>query len=173
MRTRIRDLEQQVVRAATQFTAIFDLADETVDPLKKGECYLQLQAACLALRQHRPADITTTAGAVGANSPQTSHTAASLARLTLMSSRHKIIGAIRTVTNTAQMGLTIDELEGPPRSLGAHTTISSAVNWLVQAGWLCDSGFTRQTRAKRPAIVWVLTPAGREATHADVREEEA
>jgi hypothetical protein len=53
---------------------------------------------------------------------------------------------------------TDDELE--QRSGNSHQTISSARNWLVEAGWVQDSGKRRNTRSGRQAVVWELTPAG-------------
>jgi hypothetical protein len=41
--------------------------------------------------------------------------------------------------------------------------VSSARNWLVDAGWLRDSSHRRMTRNGRDAIVWELTDAARAA----------
>ena len=39
-----------------------------------------------------------------------------------------------------------------------HETISARIWELHTRGWLCDSGKTRMTRARRKAIVWVVGP---------------
>jgi hypothetical protein len=48
----------------------------------------------------------------------------------------------------------------------SHQTVSSARNWLVEAGWVVDSGMRRKTLSGRKATVWMLSPAG----HARLRE---
>ncbi len=56
-----------------------------------------------------------------------------------------------------QGGHTSDELEH--RLKRPHTSVSSAVNALLQAGWVRDSGKRRPTRTTRTsAVVWELTP---------------
>jgi len=72
--------------------------------------------------------------------------------------RRRILDECRSIGLHPHLGgLTDDELE---RRLGrSHTTVSSARNYLVNAGWLMDSGKVRQTRQKRDATVWTLTPA--------------
>ena len=39
-----------------------------------------------------------------------------------------------------------------------HETISARIWELHTRGWLCDSGKTRMTRARRKAIVWIIGP---------------
>lgn len=57
-------------------------------------------------------------------------------------------------------GVTCDDLE---RMLGEyghsahHGSVSSAVNWCEKAGWIRDSGHTRQTRSGAKAIVYEPT----------------
>ena len=57
-------------------------------------------------------------------------------------------------------GVTCDDLE---RTLGSyghsapHQSISSAVNWAEKTGWIRDSGYTRETRQGRQAIVYEPT----------------
>lgn len=50
-------------------------------------------------------------------------------------------------------GLTCDQL-GVRLRAKHHGTVSSAVNFLEQTGWIRDSGETRDTRSGSPAIVW-------------------
>lgn len=57
-------------------------------------------------------------------------------------------------------GITCDELERKLGSYGHsahHGSISSAVNWCEKAGWIKDSGHTRETRAGNKAIVYEPT----------------
>lgn len=74
-------------------------------------------------------------------------------------------GLVRTVEQPADFpehrgGLTCDELE---RKLGQHgrsaphQSVSSAVNWAEQAGWIKDSGKTRLTRQGQRAIIYEPT----------------
>jgi hypothetical protein len=106
--------------------------------------------------------ITDAAGAFVPGSP-TSENAARLSRLTVGSIRRRIVDEIRSIgLNSSHLfGLTDDELER--RLHRPHTTVSSARNWLCQAGWLQDSFYTRQTSSGRDATVWELTPAARAA----------
>lgn len=73
--------------------------------------------------------------------------------------RRGIVDEIRC-THESLRGLTTDELEVALRR--SHTTVSSAVNHLCRIGWLRDSGYERDTRAGRPAIVYELTPLARD-----------
>ena len=52
-------------------------------------------------------------------------------------------------------GMTIAELKGRLRK--EHSTVSSALNYVMNAGWVADSGETRLTQHGKPAIVWVPT----------------
>jgi hypothetical protein len=57
-------------------------------------------------------------------------------------------------------GATCDELERKLGSYGHaahHGSISSACNWAEKAGWIKDSGFTRETRGGQQAIVYEPT----------------
>ena len=104
------------------------------------------------------------AGAFGPNSPDTSRTAAAMAKPRSGSVRRRIVDEIRISEARRDPwvgGLTDDELE--LITLRKHTTISAARNSLVEAGWLEDSSYRRDTTSGRPAIVWCLTPAARTA----------
>lgn len=60
---------------------------------------------------------------------------------------------IHDLVTRSEDGLTCDEVE---RTLHQpHQSVSAAVNWLMQHGWIEDSGRRRKTRYARDAIVWV------------------
>lgn len=52
-------------------------------------------------------------------------------------------------------GFTCDEMETHLR--GSHQSISSAVNWCENAGWIRDTGHRRRTRSGAEAIVYEPT----------------
>lgn len=52
-------------------------------------------------------------------------------------------------------GMTVAELKARLRK--EHSSVSSAINGLMNRGWLKDSGTTRPTQHDQPAIVWVPT----------------
>lgn len=66
-----------------------------------------------------------------------------------------------SLASREQRGLTDEELER--RLKAKHTTVSAARNHLVGVGWVQDSGYRRNGSAGRPAVVWRLTRAGRDA----------
>lgn len=149
MRSTKTRLEQEVINNARLFA-------RTRSPIMAVE----LMASVSRLDSYL-ADISDKAGAFNPGSP-TSEAAALSSRLIAGSARHRIVSEIRSIGfNSALGGLTDDELER--RLNKPHTTISSARNWLVQAGWLMDSGLTRLTRGRREAAVWKLTEAAERA----------
>lgn len=104
------------------------------------------------------AAVLTGAGARWAEGSDTSRQAAFMAAPRQGTVRHQIVAHLANVPPSAQPGYTDRQLE---RRIGAsHQTVSSARNWLVESGWLEDSGARRLTNG-RPAAVWQLTPAGR------------
>ena len=149
MRSKKQRLEDDVVRWARLLVS--HQSTSTMD---------ELRAAVGRLDEHL-GDITDAVGGFNIGSP-TSENAAQLSRVIAYSTRHRIITEIRALNRlTTLVGLTDDELER--RLKKPHTTVSSARNWLVNAGWLIDSGFTRTTRGGREAAVWRLTDAAKEA----------
>lgn len=162
MRRKRVQLEQAVMSAAFEFRAALAASrwdGYTIDaPTSKA--IRSLEAAVEALAALQPDDITNAPGRWVEGSPETSQ-AAALTNPRLGTVRRRIVDEFRIVANVAGPGLTIDEVEA--RLRGAHTTISSAINHLVQTGWLQDSGFVRLTKSKRDAVIWELTPAGRNA----------
>lgn len=144
MKSKRRTLEEAVIAAARDCAKSF------------GATYSLLNEALFNLDEHIE-EITNKRGAFVAGSA-TSENAANLSTLTVGSVRRRIVDEIRSVgLNSGLIGLTDDEIER--RLHKPHTTVSSARNWLCQAGWLEDSGHTRVTINKRDASVWKLTPA--------------
>lgn len=91
--------------------------------------------------------------------PETSEQSARLAGLVQRTVREQIVALLAHVPPLAAPGYTDLQLE---KRLGAsHQTVSSARNWLVETGWLEDSGQRRKNPSGRMAAVWQLTPAGR------------
>lgn len=114
----------------------------------------------LAIEEYDAYDaaVITGAGARWAEGSETSRQAAFMAFPRQGSVRHQIVAMMVNVPPLAHPGYTDRQLE--KRLSASHQTVSSARNWLVEAGWLEDSGVRRETN-KRPATVWQLTPAGR------------
>jgi hypothetical protein len=157
MKSKKRTLEEAVIDAARAVTLTmgYGYAHETYARLNK------MRNAIQALDAHL-APITDEPGAFVPGS-DTSENAARLSRLMVGSIRRRIVDEIRSIglNSTHLHGLTDDELER--RLHRPHTTVSSARNWLCQAGWLQDSHFTRTTSSGRDATVWELTPAAKAA----------
>ena len=154
-RSRKVQLEQDIVTAAREWVA----AGENYVNRYLEEVTLKLAVAALDIHL---LGIEGTVGAYGQNSPDTSVAAAHLAISRQGSVRHRIIAELYADHHTLEryagpQGITDDAIERRLRI--AHSTASSARNWLVNAGWLHDSGFRRKTAAGRNAIVWALTPA--------------
>lgn len=102
--------------------------------------------------------VITGAGARWAEGSDTSRRAAFMAAPRQGSVRHQIVAHLVNVPPLAHPGYTDRQLE---RRIGSsHQTVSSARNWLCEAGWLEDSGHRRLTN-DRPAVVWQLSAAGR------------
>lgn len=146
MRSRKTVLEQNVIDAARTFVNHpYGFTHFAVD-LAKAVAELD---AFLA-----PLEDTQGAFAPGSTTSEQ----ASLAPLRHGSVRRRIVDEIRTMgLRQFALGLTDDELE--QRLNRAHTTVSSARNWLCQAGWLQATDRVRKTRSGFDATVWELTPA--------------
>lgn len=98
--------------------------------------------------------------ATGTHSPMTSHTAVKAMRSGTM--KHKVFWLIASRTN----GLTDYETEQilmrTSALSGKHQSVSGARNRLMRDGYVEDSGKTRLTDSKSPAIVWVVTEWARQ-----------
>jgi len=155
MRKKRVELEQGVIIAARGFLAAV-LGTEQGFSRPYGQVkYRQLEAAVRALDLLDAADVDGSGARWNAGS-ETSRDAAMLAAPVQASARHAIIAALAHVPPMVEPGYTDEQLE---RRLGrSHQTVSSARNWLVNHGWVCDSGVKRKTRSNRDAVVWSLTP---------------
>lgn len=157
-RSRIRALEQEVLAAARL------AADAWHYGVGIPLALQNLGGAVLALDEAAPGPID---GEPASNGVSTSNRAANAAWPLQSSVRRRIISEIAVVMamQPDMQGCTSDELEHSIRR--SHATVSAAVNHLVGAGWLIDSGFERPTRSGRDAIVWRLS----EPAIARVQEE--
>jgi hypothetical protein len=98
-------------------------------------------------------------GAVGHNAPDTSIEAADSLRAVIGPLRRNVMNAIYAASQThlPAKGITCDSVER--RLKKAHTSVSSAINWLRNHGYIYDTGRRSLTAAGRKAIVWEPTPA--------------
>jgi hypothetical protein len=159
MKSTRRKLEDEVVTCARAWATLLRdaIRDQDCSNVYYPPEVRYLLDAVDALDAHIEA-ITDAQGAFVPGSA-TSEAAAVLGRIAAGSVRRRIVDEVRSIGlhSAHVMGLTDDELER--RLHRAHTTVSSARNWLVHAGWLTDSGYTRRTSSGRDATVWKLTPA--------------
>lgn len=112
--------------------------------------------------------IIDTPGSWVEGSPETSRNAAMSIISTTGSVRRRVVDELFILRSfigegpdsDALSGLTCDDLEH--RLHRSHQTVSSAVNWLMNAGWIKDSGSVRTTRSGRDAVIWTLSSAAAE-----------
>lgn len=89
---------------------------------------------------------------------------AAVTQITAAASVHDITGPARRkvldhIRSSGERGATDEEMQ---ESLGMNPSTQRPRRVeLVEGGWVVDSGRRRATRAKREAVVWVLTDAGR------------
>ena len=160
MRRKRIALEQAVLAAAQQYIAECATDSHGNFAANADECAEPLFDAVKALNAYAPAEIVNGPGRWVEGSPETSQAAA--LRLPAMGSvRKRIIDEVVAVLHHGAAGLTDEEL--CRRLKAKHQTLSSARNFLVQAGWLTDSGKVRETSSGNEAVIWTLTPAAREA----------
>lgn len=156
MRKKRVELEQKVIAAAFAWKLAKVAALTPADPADET-----LIEAIEALDQCRVAELTGV-GARWAEGSDTSRLAASMAFPTQASTRREIIALL------AQVGAASDRMmETALRR--THQTVSSARNWLVEAGWVRDSGRRVRQQNGRLAALWVLT----DAAIVKIREEGA
>ena len=148
MRTTLAQLQQDVIWQARLFTNGDDLASS------------DLARAVSALDEYLDEHLDSR----GAHNNQQTSIDAAMNPPMLGSVRRRIIDEIRACHTlgsfAVEEGLTDDQLER--RLHRSHTTVSSARNWLVNAGWLTDSRFRRNTPTGREAIVWTLTSTAKQ-----------
>lgn len=160
MRKKRAELEQAVIAAARNLNGVRLEYGRTGEPETYDQFIAALAAlgdAIVALDNYEAAELTGE-GAPWARGSETSRTAASLAVPVQASAREQIIAFLAAVPPMAHPGYTDEQLER--RLNRPHQTVSSARNWLVNNGWVRDSGERRPTRNGRMAVVWQLTPAG-------------
>jgi hypothetical protein len=162
MRKRRVELEQAVIACAREWRGLDEVTthiaslEEALD--YADAFYARFGDAVDALNEFEAAELTG-AGARWVNgSPETSRGAAGLAVPVQGSARHQIIGALAHVARMSEPGYTDAQMEHLLRR--SHQTVSSARNWLVEAGWVIDSGKRRMTPSHRAAVVWKLSDAG-------------
>jgi len=137
MKSKRRALEQRVIEQAVQFVSRNPVACDLLT-----EAVLDLEDLSY---EGKPA--------VGRNSPDTSRAAADMIAPKASSIRREILEEIILVYMLDRdLGLTCDQVERRLRR--PHTTVSSAINWLRDNGWLIDSEWRRETPSGRAAIVW-------------------
>jgi hypothetical protein len=86
----------------------------------------------------------------------TSRTAADMIAPVAGSLRRSILVELYRRRNYPIPGATDDQLERALKR--AHTSVSAARNFLVDTGWVIDSGHRVETCSGRPAKVWALAP---------------
>lgn len=169
MKSKRRILEEAVLRmaitAAHKFDTVtaFGATDADADLMAQvaDDETAALRDLSLAVEEYETHLLTIDGrGARWAEGSATSREAARLAWPLQSSCRQAIIALMANVGALAAPGYTDRQLE--QRLSRSHQTVSSARNWLVEAGWLEDSGIRRTTNG-RPATVWQLTARGRAA----------
>lgn len=148
---RITRAKEDVILAARRYVESRRTVDDSPE-------FCELDDALTALDRVEVQAIGDENGAYAKDSA-TSIVAANLSGPMAGTVRRRIIDEIRCAPESLY-GLTTDELEVALRK--THTTVSSAVNYLMSIGWLRDSGYQRLTRGGRPAMVLELTPQARE-----------
>lgn len=95
-------------------------------------------------------------GAPGGAAPRFTSINAAHANLPAKESlRRNIILCVVARYEQFHTGMTVAELKAQLRK--EHSSVSSAINGLMERGWLKDSGQTRLTQHRQPAIVWEPT----------------
>jgi len=155
------ELEQAVIRAARAYVSGSWSASSSATLSEAVAASRALSEAVAELDAHKPARRLDAPGRWVEGAPETSERAAQLARPALATTRRQIIEQIAAYGQGEMRGFTDQELER--RLKKSHTTVSSARNFLVEGGWLCDSGYVRKNMSGRDAVVWELTPAARVA----------
>lgn len=145
MRKKLESLREAVIIAARNFTR------------QPGQTAQAVYAAVAALEAYEAEQITGDGARANRGSTDTAHLSAALASVVQGSTRQQIIAQLAACPDVAAPGYTDEQLER--RIGGKHQTVSSARNWLVETGWVRDSGIRRFGSSKRLAIVWELTPS--------------
>ena len=91
----------------------------------------------------------------GANTRATSINAATTTLPSKGTVRYNIILTLVAHWATYRTGMTIAELKARLRK--EHSTVSAALNYVVESGWVRATDETRLTQHQKPAIVWAPT----------------
>lgn len=164
MRTKRVELEADIVRLARLFRDSCDDGIGLAANTGAYQCWLALSRTLDEYDGLTPDDIRTRAHVANTDAPETAHAAAELILPEQWSIRWDLLMQYRSRVviffgdSGGLDGLSDSEMEHALKK--PHTTVSSARNWLMHAGFVHDSGIKRRTPSKRPAIVWTLTPAG-------------
>jgi hypothetical protein len=156
MRSKRVELEQAVITAARHWRTPINGDDAWAESVRQ-RVGLDLMDAVDALDEYGAAEISG-GGVPWAKGSDTSRNSAALAVPLQRSTRHAIVAMLVNVPRMAAPGYTDAQMER--RLNKSHQTVSSARNWLVQAGWVIDSGERRPNPSGRPATVWALSTAG-------------
>lgn len=156
MRTKRAELEQAVIVAARDWREADYAHDAAYNPTAEYGARDVLADCVDALEAYAAAELTGSGARWVHGSPETSRDAAALANPVQGSVRRAIV-ALCAHTRPPEAGFTDAQLER--RLNRTHQTVSSARNWLVNAGWLQDSGRRFPTPSGRMAVVWELTSA--------------
>lgn len=143
-----RELKRAAVR-------VFDEADWlTLVYRDGGDIYPALDRLTDAVQEYQ-AIASDLNGRGAANGRATSNIAAATTLPAKETARRAIIVTLVAHWRMFHTGMTIAELKGRLRK--EHSTVSAALNFVMLAGWVRDSGETRNTQHGKPAIVWVPT----------------
>lgn len=163
MKSKRRILEEAVIEAALDAADAYDrLEAPNSDLATRSQAWAAFDRLSITTAEYAALSPTPVsgAGAPWAEGSDTSRQAAKLAWPTQNSTRLAIVALLANVTGLARPGYTDRQLEARLRR--SHQTVSSARNWLCQAGWVEDSGIRRSFNG-RPACVWQLTEAAHQA----------
>lgn len=150
MRKKRVELQEAVIVAARNYVTSFPGSR----PLK---AYGDLCDAVKELDSHEAAALTGQGARWVRGAPETSRESAVRATPIQGSTRYRIIKVLAS-TPSGHTDEDLEQIIG-----GRHQTVSSARNWLVEAGWVRDTGLRAQTKAGRDAVLWEITPAGKTA----------
>ena len=69
--------------------------------------------------------------------------------------RRRVIAVVTAHWGMYGKGITVETLTR--RLRGKHQTVSAAVNYVMQRGWICDSGEVDDSDPSHPKILWKPT----------------
>lgn len=149
----LRDAELAVIRAA-------DAYDRGVANRGSGYALVEWHTLRGSLDTLRDLRVQLDAPVTPSSDGNTSADAARLALPMVEGLRRRVVYQISRCMRYPIPGATDDQLE---RAMNcSHQSLSSARRFLVQTGWLVDSGQRMKTRTGRNAKVWILTDFGRD-----------